>query len=142
MKVIFDTNVVLDVLFRRKPFELEAAQLMTLAETDAMTGMLCATTITTVYHVVAREHDKAQALAGIQKLLKIFDIAPVPYTALDSAVAINFADFEDGVLHEAARFAGADAIVTRNGKDFKKATLAIYSPHELLTILTHDSSNS
>lgn len=35
------------------------------------------------------------------------------------------------VLHEAARHAGADAIVTRNERDFLGASLRVYGPAEL-----------
>ncbi len=54
---------------------------------------------------------------------------------LQEALVLPFADFEDAVLHEAARSGGAEAIVTRNQDDFRQATLAVYSPTDLLRIL-------
>ncbi len=41
-------------------------------------------------------------------------------------------DFEDAVVHEAGKNVKVEAIVTRNPKDFKKGTLPVYSPEELL----------
>lgn len=70
--------------------------------------------------------------ARIQDLLHVFATVPVHESALQSALNIDFRDFEDAVLHEAARQAGADGIVTRNARDFTAATLSIYSPTELL----------
>jgi hypothetical protein len=54
---------------------------------------------------------------------------------LDEAIKSRFSDFEDSVLHEAAKQIGAQGIVTRNPKDFKKSTLSIYSPEELYKML-------
>jgi hypothetical protein len=51
---------------------------------------------------------------------------------IEDAVGLGFDDVEDAVLHEAAVMAGAAAIVTRNGTDFKRATLAVFDPPELL----------
>ena len=48
MRVILDTNIVLDVLLARKPFLEQASSLFSLAEQSQIEGYLCATTITTV----------------------------------------------------------------------------------------------
>jgi hypothetical protein len=62
----------------------------------------------------------------------LFDIAPVNRAVLAEALAGRIADFEDAVLYQSARLAGADAIVTRNQKDFKQASLLVLGPDELL----------
>ena len=41
-------------------------------------------------------------------------------------------DFEDAVLAEAAALAGADIIVTRNTRDFSRASLPALTPQEFL----------
>lgn len=68
-------------------------------------------------------------------VLQLFQIAPVNRSVLENAVAAGFEDFEDAVLHEAARQARADGIVTRNADDFTDATLTIYTPAELVQAL-------
>jgi hypothetical protein len=59
---------------------------------------------------------------------------------LRSALDAGFADFEDAVVHEAARQAGAAAIVTRNGKDFVRSELPVFSPAELLAAMRAESA--
>ncbi len=140
MKVIFDTNVILDVLQARHPFVQEASLLMGMVEKETIDGYLCATTITTISYLVARSHDKGHALQNIRKLLSFYEIASVSRSVLDAATQTAFSDFEDAVLHESAQLADVDAIVTRNVSDFKTATLPIYLPHELLTILTQPNA--
>ena len=62
-------------------------------------------------------------------------MASVGRKVLDDALIVDFEDYEDAVLHEAARAGQTDGIVTRNTKDFDRAVLAIYSPLELLHVL-------
>jgi hypothetical protein len=50
-------------------------------------------------------------------------------------MTLSFPDFENAVLHEAARHAGAEAIVTSDPKGFSKARLRVFSPLELLRSL-------
>jgi len=136
MRVLFDTNVILDLLLARQPFVTDAARLFGIAERREIDGFLCATTTTTIYYLLSKAAGDGIARSSIERLLRFLDIAPVNRAVLDSALALVFADFEDAVLHEAARSAGVDAIVTRNGQDFRQATLPVYAPVALLAALT------
>ncbi len=132
MKVMFDTNVVLDVLLEREPYVEAAAKLFALVDTGGMEGSICATTATTVYYIAAKAAGRERANALVRELLALFDVAHVDRGVLDGALDLDFADFEDAVLHEAARVGGMAAIVTRDRRDFAKATLPVYDPAELL----------
>ncbi|MCP4401958.1 MAG: PIN domain-containing protein [bacterium] len=135
MKVLFDTNIVLDILLDRFPFSEAASQLFAYVEYKKVTGYLCSTTVTTVYYLAQKGLGAAQAKGEIQKLLQLFDIAPVDKKVLEAAIGNDFSDFEDAVLYEAARHVGADAIVTRNENDFKTAKMTIYPPTDLVNSL-------
>jgi DNA-binding ferritin-like protein (Dps family) len=97
--------------------------------------VVAATTITTLSYFVERAYSATQAREDIENLLKLFEVASVGRKVLEDALAMDFEDYEDAVLHEAARAGQADGIVTRNTKDFDRAVLAIYSPLELLHVL-------
>lgn len=131
MRVLFDTNVVLDVLLDRRPFSAVAAQLVARVERGEIEGLLGATTLTTIHYILAKEVGGDAALGSIRQLVRLFTVAGVDERVLTSALELPFEDFEDAVLHEAARLAGARLIVTRNGADFANATLLIDSPEEL-----------
>ena len=135
MKILFDTNIVLDVLSDREPFSDLAVKLLSRVEKKELKGFLGATTVTTIYYLASKVAGKKKADQEIRKLLSIFQIAPVNKSVLEKAIKSKFTDFEDSVLHEAAKQIGVQGIVTRNPKDFKKATLSIYSPEELYKIL-------
>ncbi|ARA92858.1 twitching motility protein PilT [Rhodothermaceae bacterium RA] len=135
MRILFDTNVVLDVLLERNPFVRPASLLFEAVERRKITGLLCATTLTTIDYLVARARDRDTARQGVAWLMQGFEVAPVNRAVLANALSLNFDDFEDAVLHEAARLAGADGLVTRNAPDFRAATLSVYTPAELLAAL-------
>lgn len=139
MKVLFDTNVVLDHLLEREPFVEAAERLLSLVDLGGLEGMLCSTTVTTIHYLASRAVGPSEAIAYIRELLAIFDVACVDREILRSALDAGFSDYEDAVLHEAARVAGASVIVTRNGKDFARSTLPVLTPGELLAALQAES---
>jgi predicted nucleic acid-binding protein len=135
VSVLFDTNVVLDVLLARQPHADAAAQLFALADTGRLEGVVCATTVTTVHYVAARAVGSRRAEALLRELLALFAVAPVDAQVLDRALDLDFTDFEDAVLHEAARAYGAGIVCTRNTPDFAKASLPVFTPLELLSAI-------
>ena len=135
MNVLFDTNVILDVLLDREPFSTDAAILLAKVERSEIIGFACATTITTIHYLASKTLGPKAAFQHIQSLLALFSIAPVNRLVLEKACATQFNDFEDAVLHEAAVHAGAQHIVTRNIADFKKASLPVYEPREFINAL-------
>lgn len=136
MKVLFDTNVVLDVLMDRMPFSEAAVDLFSKVEDGTIIGYLCGTTVTTIYSLASKVVGAARAQKEVKKLLGLFEVAPVNRPVLESALSADFNDFEDAVIYEAARHIGADAIVTRNQKDYIKSQIPIYTATELSKMLS------
>ena len=136
MKILFDTNVVLDVLMDREPFSNAAAELFATVEEGSGVGYLCATTLTTVYYLAEKTLGAKSAKQAIQKLLALFEVATVNRPVLETALQARFNDFEDAVVYAAALHAGVDVIVTRNEVDFKRSTIPVYSPLETEKILS------
>lgn len=134
--MLLDTNIVLDLLMDRLPYSDAAVELFSKVEDGTIIGYLCGTTITTVYYLAAKTIGAPKAHDEIRKLLTLFEVAPVSRQVLESALGLDFNDFEDAVIHEAACHVGADAIVTRNQKDFKKSRISIYSSLEMANILS------
>ena|SRR3990167_3321897 len=137
MKILFDTNIILDVLLDRPPFATWALDLFQTVEQKRIQGVLGATTVTTIHYLATKALGSAKAHKAIQKLLSLFDVAPVNAAVLKEALELKFHDYEDAVLYAAAHHAKLNAIVTRDIKGFKQATLDIYSPKELLVFLNH-----
>lgn len=108
---------------------------MAQVELRRIDGLLGATTVTTIHYLATRAVGAASAKKHMRTLLSLFDVAPVDKPTLTDALALEFHDFEDAVLHEAARREAAEGIVTRDATGFVRATLRVYSPDELLRML-------
>ena len=135
MKILFDTNIVLDLLLDRHPFSQNAQTLFSKVEKAEITGMLCATTVTTIHYLVQKFYSKKNSHDIITSLLKLFEIAPVTRLVLSEALDSDDRDYEDSVLYKAAFHYGADVIVTRDRKGFDKSEIPVMNPKELLALL-------
>ena len=135
MKVLFDTNIILDVLLDRKPFSEHASYLMSKVERSEINGFLCATTITTIHYLLSKYLDKEKAIDSINSIMALFEVASVNRLVIENALKSKFSDFEDAVLHESARHAGAEYIITRNINDFKITKIPAFTPAEFLNML-------
>ncbi len=136
MKILFDTNIILDVLLNRAPFVDLSANLVSSVENKVIEGYLCATTITTLDYLISKAVNRETARIEIQKLLALFQIADVNSAVLSMAINSSFTDFEDAVQYFSGKCSQVDGLVTRNTKDYKKATLPIYTPDELWSIFS------
>ena len=134
MRILLDSNVVIDFFEGREPFFEESARVMEQVEQGVATGLLCATTLTTITYLAGKTVGKRQAVEQVRQLLTLFEVAPVTRAVLDAALAGNMADFEDAVLAEAAHQAGAQAIITRNLKDFARSPVRAYTPRQWLAM--------
>lgn len=135
MIVLFDTDVILDLLLDREPFAEAATLVFSRVEKGDITGYVCATTTTTLHYLAAKTVGAAKARKYIQRLLSLLEVAPVNRPVLEAALAGKFDDFEDGVVSEAAHHIGARAIVTRNVKHYKGSAVPAYLPSEILEML-------
>ena len=135
MRVLFDTNVVLDVLLARAPHAAAATTLFDYVARKDLDGLLGATTLTTIFYLAAKASTPVKARRHVRTLVALFDVAAVTRSVLADALETGFKDYEDAVLHEAARQAGASAIVTRDPSGFTASKLQIYSPAELLRLI-------
>lgn len=132
MRVLFDTNVVLDVLLDREPHAHTAVQLLALVDDGRMEGCVAASSVTTIYYLAARQLGDKRTRDLVSQLLDLFQVAAIDRPVLLGALSTGFADYEDGVLHESARAAGATAIVTRDRDGFAGSSLPVFHPAELL----------
>ena len=135
MKVLFDTNVILDVLLDREPFAEEATYLMTKVEQSEIAGHLGATTITTIYYLLRKSLGNEIAAEKMEILLSVFEILPVNRIILKGALKSGFSDFEDSVLYVGACHVGIEYIVTRDRIGFKKSKIPVFNPIEFINVL-------
>jgi predicted nucleic acid-binding protein len=135
LKVIVDTNVVLDVLLEREPFVKAAVDIFCLVEESRIDAFLCATTITTIDYLLVQSLPRSEARDALRRLISLFEIATVNRSVIERALVSKIHDFEDAVLDEAGQMAGAVSVITRNTKHLTGSALKIFDPKEFLAQL-------
>lgn len=135
MKVLLDTNILLDVLLARAPFVTDASAIWAACDAGDLTGCISASTLTDIFYIARRATDIPTARIAIGLCLATFDIVPIDRQTLEQAAALSGDDFEDNVQIACATIAGLDAIVTRNTAHFAGAALPILPPAELVARL-------
>jgi len=132
MKVLIDTNVIIDYLADREPFADQAEKIIELCESGELTGLLTASAATDVYYILRKQEGHAKTLEYLRTLFSVLDIVEVSKNDLLRAMELDMPDFEDALVSQCAKRAKAEQIVTRNSQDFLRSAVPPISPEELL----------
>ena len=133
--VLFDLDVILDVLQRREPFFEMSARALASAETGLVEAWVAAHSLTTLFYLLAKYQSAEQARVALTALMTFLSIAPVDQAVIEQALNLPYQDFEDAVQMMAALRSGAQYLVTRNVQDYKAGPLPVLQPAELLALL-------
>ena len=132
MKVLIDTNVILDVLCKRHEFFEDSSKVMKYCEVNKITGVISALSIPNIIYIMRKELDVGKTKDVIEKLQLIFTVADLKSDDINKALSLDFSDFEDALQSVCASRIKADYIVTRNIRDFKNSRVTAIKPSELL----------
>ncbi len=132
MKILLDTNVVLDLLLAREAFVEEAREIFIFLENLEIQGYLCATTVTTLHYLIGKEKSKKEADEITETLLKLFHVTEVNKEVLLSACTDNGVDYEDAVIYSSCAKDSIEHIITRDKRGFKNTEISTLTPKEFL----------
>lgn len=133
-KVLFDTNIILDIALKRAPFFQDAYELFALIDEKKITGRITATTITDIYFISKKEKGHLETIQFINNLLDVLDVIGVDKEVILHALSLKILDFEDAVQISASEYNEIEIIITRNKSDFVNTSLEIFTPKEFLKI--------
>jgi len=133
-RILFDTNIILDVLLDRKPWAETSAAVWSLVESGACEGLLAAHAVTTIHHLLRKDAGNAAAKRILSSILRVFRIAAVDNAVRVEALELPFPDFEDAVTATAARTAKCDYILTRDPKGFRASLIHPFTPEALIPL--------
>lgn len=133
MKVLLDTNVVLDYLGANQGFTEEAEKVFDLASKREDIKLVSSSAITDILYVLRRAvKDRELVKRKYESLRKRIHVLSVTEKDIDTAFARDWKDFEDAVQYTVAESNGVDCIITRNKSDFEEDKIPCYSPQEFL----------
>ena len=130
--VLYDTNVILNVLLKREPYFLASAGALDAVAHGKVKGYISGHTITTFAYLLQRKLGSAKTRTVLAGFLSKMLVAPVTDASIRQALVGKFSDFEDAVTHAAAREAGVSLIITRNIRDFSNAEIPVILPELFL----------
>lgn len=133
MKILIDTNVVLDVLLMREPFCKDAVRVLELTKRDDIKEYVSASAVTDIYYIFSRQlKNKGLVMKLMKELLTVVSVAGVSEQEILKAMELEWNDFEDSVQYSVALLQEMDGIITRNPDDYKKSEIKIWLPEQAL----------
>jgi predicted nucleic acid-binding protein len=132
MRVLLDTNVILDIALERRPSYAAANRIVRASDFDRMHLFVTASMATDIHYILRKSKGREYTLAFLSDLLSLVDVCQVDKSILLDALDSSFVDFEDAVQNAAAIDSQLEIIVTRNKTDYRTSPLAVLSPEEFV----------
>ncbi|MBW4501709.1 MAG: PIN domain-containing protein [Scytonema hyalinum WJT4-NPBG1] len=137
MKVLLDTNIIVDDALEREPFLEASEQVLVLIEQGQVEGYVSASTFGDLYYIIRKLRGREWTMNYLRQLVTFCQVVTVDRATITMALTANFRDFEDAIQYSCAVINQLDAIVTRNPQDFPVATPRILTPNELIQELSN-----
>lgn len=132
MRVLLDTNIVLDLFFEREGFVEDAVSIWDANARGEIEAYIAPITPINVFFTARKVKGSGLARGYVSKMLASLKVCALNQQTLLAAEILAFKDYEDAVQVACAMFSNLDGIVTRDLDDFKKSPLSVYSPSEFL----------
>lgn len=135
MRIVVDTNVIMDILQRREPFFADSYQAVHSIIQEDGECMLSASAATDIFYMLRKALQSPQlARERLAQLAQLVTFADVVGLDIHTALSRPMSDFEDAVVDAVAERNEADYILTRNKKDFAGSVIPAVTPTEFLAL--------
>lgn len=132
-KLFVDTDVCIDLLSGRKPFNKSAEILFSLADKGKIRIHVSALSFANIDYVLRSQYAASHSRQIIAQFKTLVHVLPIDSKTLDLAIASDFKDFEDAIQYACALEYNLKLLITRNVKDYKKSIIQILTPETFLT---------
>ena len=139
MKILVDTNVVIDALTGREPWNKSAEKIFLLGANHIMDMYITASSATDMYYIIRKHlHDTQAAKQVMGKLYSLMGILEVTGNDCVEALASTLTDYEDAVVEKVASRKDMDYIVTRNIKDYQNGSVKAILPDDFIKLMEEE----
>ena len=135
MRILIDTNILLDYLLDREPFAETARHILALCETKKVHGCIAAHSVINIFYILRGKFSVAQRKEVLYTLCKAMFVVDIESSKIFAALENqSFNDIEDYLQAKCAASYHADYILSRNCKDFAGSTIPAIEPDEFLAL--------
>lgn len=139
MKVLIDTNVIIDALTSREPWNESAEKIFIMAANHIIDMYITASSATDIYYLVRKYlHSTEQAKQIMKKLYSFVGILTVSEAECIDALASAISDYEDAVVERVSAKADIDYIITRNVKDYLQGMVKTILPNDFILLMEEE----
>jgi predicted nucleic acid-binding protein len=132
-RLLIDTNIVIDLLSKRKEFYEDAAHLFSKADKKELNLCISSLTFANTNYILTKLKSSKESREILRKFKVIVELLVLDDKITELALSDeNFPDFEDGLQYYSAIENDIDIIITRNKKDFKNSKLPVLTAKEYL----------
>jgi len=132
-KILIDTNIVIDLLSKRKDFYQDAAGLFSQADKKKLNLTISSLTFANTNYILTKLKSAKEAREILRKFKVLVELLSLDDKITELALSDeSFPDFEDGLQYYSAIENDVDIIITRNKKDFKNSKLPVLTAKEYL----------
>ena len=133
MRILIDTNVLIDYILRREPYTDDAEKIIFLCKNMQIEGCIAAHSVMNIFYILRKLMTLEKRKKFLNHISEFIEIVGIDRRKIMSAVNNDqFTDVEDCLQSECAKEFSADYIVTRNVKDFQNSTIPAISPDDFL----------
>ena len=133
MRILIDTNIILDIMQKREPFFTDSYRVLRGAIESDTECLIFASSATDIFYMLRKSLGSAQAAKDqLEQLAQLVTFADVQGMDIHTALMRAMPDFEDAVVDAVAERSGASYIVTRNIKDFAGSVVPAILPADFL----------
>lgn len=139
MKILVDTNILLDALLGREPYFGNADKIINLCADKKIEGFMAAHSIPNIFYILRKDMSEESRREVLLSLCNILTVEGVDFTKLMYALQNkSFSDLEDCLQSICAKNVKADYIITRNIKDFVNSEVPAILPEDFLIALSEN----
>jgi hypothetical protein len=123
MRVLIDTDVLLDVALAREPFVGDSQQVLDWAQSEPRQAAVAWHSLSNIFYLTG-----PPARDFIKDLVQFVEVAPTGTQEAKRAIGFPMRGLEDAMQAAAALAFDAHFIVTRNTRDYKGSPIPAISP--------------
>ena len=138
MKVLLDTNIIIDCLLEREPYFTSSKEVLRECLDGRTVGYMATHTVNDIFYIAQKNKPDLpteKLVKAIVMFTKMLESANLTGSDVEAASLLRFTDFEDALINQCASKINADYIVTRNIKDFNNSTVKAITPQEFLGLI-------